>query len=109
MANFSKKKVMGLARGFRGRAKNCWTLALRRVHRKLQLQYKVRRELRRKYSREWNRNISGGIRNYGVNYSRFMCGLRRSNVMLDRKVLADMAEWEPWSFEAVVKEIDRQV
>lgn len=107
MANFAKKKVFKLAKGFRGRAKNCWTLALRRVHRKLQLQYKVRRILRRQYKREWNATISGGIRNYGLNYSRFICGLRRSNLELDRKILADLARYEPYSFQAVVEEVSR--
>ena len=58
--------------------------------------------------RTWIHSINAAAREHGVNYSRFVCGLTRSNVQLDRKILADLAINEPFSFKAVVQEVDKQ-
>ena len=108
MANFSRAKVLKLAKGFRGRSKNCFGLALRRVHKALQYKYISRRLKKRNIRREWIVQISAAAREHGFNYSQFVMCLNRSNVNIDRKILADLAINEPYSFKTVVDEVKRQ-
>ena len=105
MGNFSRKKVFRLAKGFKGRSKNCYGLAIRRVHRKLQYQYRDRKVKKRLVRREWIGQINAAVREYGVNYSRFTEGLTQSNIELDRKILSDLAVNEPFSFKSVFDEV----
>ena len=108
MANFSRRKVFRLAKGFTGRSNNCFGLALRRVHKSLRYSYRDRKVKKRIVRRAWIHSINGAVREHGVNYSRFICGLTRSNIQIDRKILADLAVNEPYSFKAVVDEVDKQ-
>lgn len=109
MGNFSRKKVLRLAKGFTGRSNNNYGLALRKVHRALQYAYRDRKVKKRLTRRQWIMNINAAVREHGVNYSRFQYGLTRSNIILDRKILADLAYNEPLSFKAVVDEVAKQV
>ena len=109
MANFARKKVFRLARGFTGRSNNCFGLALRRVHKKLQYVYRDRKVKKRRVRKQWIHVMNTAAREHGFPYSKFMFGLTQSNIELDRKILADLAINEPLSFRAVVDEVDKQI
>jgi len=109
MAIWSRKKVFGLARGYYGRSKNCFSIALRRVFKALQYEYRDRRVRRRNIRKEWIQSINAAARDQDINYSSLVYCLNRSNVTLDRKILSEMARNEPYSFKAVLDEIKSQV
>ena len=109
MANFSRRKVFRLAKGFTGRSNNCFGLALRRVHKSLQYAYRDRKVKKRRTRRAWIHTINAAVREHGISYSRFQFGLTRSNIQLDRKILSDLAVNEPFSFKAVIEEVHKQV
>jgi large subunit ribosomal protein L20 len=108
MAGFAKKKYFKLAKGFYGRAKNCLKVAIPKVEKSLLYAYIGRKQRPRKFRREWIGTISAAVRDHGVMYSRFMNALTYSNIGLNRKVLADLAENEPYSFKAIVDELKVQ-
>ncbi len=98
-----------MAKGFRGRSKNCFGIALRKVHRAMQYAYRDRRIRRRNYRREWIQTINAATREHGIPYSRFANALvKHSNIELDRKILANFALNEPYSFKCVVDEVRLQ-
>lgn len=106
MANWSRKKVMKLAKGFTGRSKNCFGLALRKTHRAAQYAYRDRRVKRRTVRREWITSINAAVREHGVTYSKFAHALvKLSNIEVDRKILQNLATQEPYSFKAVLDEV----
>lgn len=109
MANWNRSKVRRLAKGFTGRSKNCYGLALRRVHKAMRYAYKDRRVRPRQVRREWIHTINQAAREHGIRYSLFANALNKnSNVQLDRKILADLAINEPFSFKAVLDEVSVQ-
>eukprot|EP00949_MAST-11_sp_MAST-11-sp1_P001878 g1878.t1 len=96
------KKVLKLAKGYRGRAKNCYRLAINRVEKGLQYKYRDRRNKKREERKLWIQQINAGVREHDMSYSKFQHGLGVAGIDLNRKVLADMAANEPYSFKAVV-------
>lgn len=108
MAGFAKKKYFKLAKGFFGRSKNCIRITIPRVEKSLQKAYIGRKLRPRNLRKNWIQIINAATRDLNINYSRFICGLNRSNINLDRKILADLAQYEPFSFKAVVDEIKIQ-
>lgn len=108
MAGFAKKKYFKLAKGFYGRARHCIKIAIAKVHKSLQYAYIGRKLRPRRFRREWIGTISNACRDHGVMYSRFMNALTYSNIGLNRKILADLAENEPYTFKAVVDELKIQ-
>ena len=81
MANWSRKKVLQLAKGFKGRSKNCFGLALRKVHRAAQYAYRDRRNKKRTVRREWIQTINAAVREHGITYSSFAHSLGKcSNI-----------------------------
>lgn len=96
------KKVLKLAKGYRGKSKNCFRVAVRRVQKGLQYAYRDRRQKKRDVRRLWIQQLNAGARQYDVSYSEFISGLKASNIELNRKVLADMAANEPYSFKSIV-------
>ncbi|MFQ5785619.1 MAG: 50S ribosomal protein L20 [Alphaproteobacteria bacterium] len=97
------KKILKLAKGYRGRSKNCYRIALRRVEKALQYAYRDRRNRKRNFRSLWIQRINAGAREHGLTYAQFMHGLTRAGVGVDRKVLADLAAREPDSFKALVE------
>jgi len=88
MAGFSKQKYFKLAKGFIGRSKNCLRVTIPRVEKSLQKAY-VGRKLRPRILRtNWIQNINSAARDLDINYSQMICGLNRSNIILDRKILS---------------------
>ncbi len=102
-AHARHKKVLALAKGYRGRSKNCYRIALQRVEKALSYAYRDRRNRKRTFRALWIQRINAGAREHGLTYGKLMHGLSRAGVTLDRKVLADLAAREPDAFKAVVE------
>ena len=98
-----RNKVLKLAKGFRGRRKNCYKRANQAVERALDYSTRDRRRRRREFRTLWINRINAAARMNGTTYSRLVAGLRKAGVMLDRKVLADLALFVPADFATVVK------
>lgn len=98
----NKKEIFKLAKGFRGRAKNCIRIARERVEKALQYSYRDRRNKKRDMRSLWIQRINAGTRQHGVNYGNFMHGLMKENIQLNRKVLSELSMHEPYSFKALV-------
>ena len=99
------KKVIRQARGYRGRSKNVFRVAIERVEKGLQYAYRDRRTRKRSFRRLWIQRINAGAREHGLTYSQFMNGLGKAGIELDRKVLADLAVREPDAFKALVEQV----
>lgn len=99
------KKVLKLAKGFRGRSKNCFRIAVEKVEKALAYAYRDRRNRKRDFRALWIQRINAGVRQHGLVYSQFINGLNLANIDLDRKVLADLAVREPEAFKAVVNQV----
>lgn len=96
------KKIIKLAKGYRGRSKNCFRIALERVEKALQYAYRDRRNKKREFRALWIQRINAAVREHGMKYSTFINGLNKAGVELDRKVMADMAMNAPKAFKDLV-------
>ncbi len=96
------KKVIKQARGYRGRSKNVFRVAVERVEKGLQYAYRDRRVRKRNFRALWIQRINAGAREHGLNYSQFMSGMKKAGIELDRKVLSDLAVREPTAFKSLV-------
>ena len=96
------KKILKLAKGYRGRSKSCYRIAVERVERALQYAYRDRRTKKRDFRALWIQRINAATREHGMTYSRFINGLLKAGIDIDRKVLADLAVREPVAFKAIV-------
>ena len=103
------KKVLALAKGFRGRRKNVFRIAKQAVMKAGQYAYRDRRARKRVFRRLWIVRINAASREMGVSYSKFMAGLRKAQIGIDRKVLADMAVNDPAAFGAIVEKVKAQL
>ncbi len=92
-----------MAKGYWGRRKNVYTVAKNAVEKALTYQYRDRRARKRQFRRLWIARINAAARVNGMSYSRLMGGLRKADVQLNRKVLADLAMHDPTAFAAVVQ------
>ena len=99
------KKVLALAKGYRGRRKNVFRIGKQAVMRAGQYAYRDRRTKKRVFRQLWIARINAATRGLGVTYSKFMAGLKKANVDLDRKVLADMAVHDPQAFAQLVEAV----
>ena len=97
-----RKKVFKQAKGFYGRRKNTITNANAAVDRSLQHNYIGRKEKKRNFRALWIQRINAAVREHGLTYSRFISGLLKAGIAIDRKVLADLAVREPDAFKALV-------
>lgn len=97
------KKILKLAKGFRGRSNSCFRVAIEKVEKALRYAYRDRRAKKRNFRALWIQRINAGARQYGVPYSRLMDGLKKAGIALDRKVLADIAAREPEAFKSLVE------
>ncbi|TNE25121.1 MAG: 50S ribosomal protein L20 [Alphaproteobacteria bacterium] len=103
-AHARHRKVIKMAKGYRGRSKNCFRIAVERVEKALQYAYRDRRVRKRNFRALWIQRINAAARLHGLTYSRFMNGLKRAEIELDRKVLADIAVQDPKGFAALAKQ-----
>ena len=98
-----RNRVLKLAKGFRGRRKNCYRRANQAVERALNYSTRDRRQKRRDFRALWITRINAAARLNGTTYSRLTAALKKAGVALDRKILADLALALPGDFAAVVK------
>lgn len=96
------KKILKMAKGYRGRSKNCFRIAIEKVEKALQYAYRDRKVKKREFRALWIQRINAAVRKEGLVYSRFMDGLKKAGIQLDRKILADLAVREPESFKEIV-------
>ena len=99
-----KETIMALAKGMRGRAKNCFSIAIRRVEKGLQHAYRGRKIKKRVARKEWIGQVGAGCREHGLSYSRLIHGMNLSSIGVNRKMMALLAQQEPYSFRAIVEE-----
>jgi large subunit ribosomal protein L20 len=102
------KKILALAKGYRGRRKNVYRVAKQAVMKAGQYAYRDRRTRKRVFRALWIARINAGARSHGVTYSRFIAGLKTLSIELDRKVLSDMAINDPAAFGAIVAKVKAQ-
>ncbi len=98
------KKILDLASGYRGRASDCYRIAIEKVEKGLRYAYRDRKAKKREFRSLWIRRINAGARENGLTYSELMNGIKRSGIELDRKVLADIAARDPAAFTAIVEQ-----
>jgi large subunit ribosomal protein L20 len=98
-----RNRVLKLAKGFRGRRKNCYKSANQAVERALNYSTRDRRRRRREFRALWIVRINAAARQNGTSYSKLVAGLKKAEVALDRKILAELALALPGDFAAVVK------
>jgi large subunit ribosomal protein L20 len=96
------KKIIKQAKGYQGRGRNVYRVAIERVEKALQYAYRDRRVRKRTFRALWIQRINAGAREHGLTYSQLMNGLKKAGVELDRKVLSDLAVREPAAFKSLV-------
>ena len=99
-----RQKIFQLAKGITGRAKNCYKLAVRAVEKGLQYAYRSRKIRKRLARTEWIQQVAAGSREHGLAYSSLIHGMGLARIGVDRKMLAVLAQTEPYSFRAIVEE-----
>ena len=104
-ARAKRKRVMKLAKGYFGRRKNVWTVAKNAVEKGLTYAYRDRKAKKRDFRKLWIQRINAGARMHGMSYSQLMGSLKKNNIELNRKVLADLAMNHPEAFGAIVKKL----
>jgi large subunit ribosomal protein L20 len=100
-----RKRILKLAKGFFGRKKNVWTVAKNAIEKGLVYAYRDRKQKKREFRGIWIARINAGARIYGLSYSELMGKLKKADVDLNRKVLADLAMNHPTAFEAIVNKV----
>ena len=101
------KKVLVLAKGFRGRRGNVYRVAKQAVMKAGQYAYRDRRNKKRVFRRLWIARINAAARSHGVTYSQFIAGLNKAQISLDRKVLADIAYHDEAAFAGIVATVKK--
>ncbi|MGB0790352.1 MAG: 50S ribosomal protein L20 [Flavobacteriaceae bacterium] len=100
-----RKKILKQAKGYFGRRKNVWTVAKNAVEKALLYAYRDRRNKKRNFRALWITRINAGARLHGMSYSQFMGALKKNQIELNRKVLADLAMNQPEAFKALVDKV----
>jgi large subunit ribosomal protein L20 len=103
-ARASHKKVLDAAKGYRGRRKNVFRVANEAVMKAGQYAYRDRRQKKRQFRQLWITRINAAARELGITYSQFMNGLKKAAIVIDRKVLADMAVFDQAAFAKVAEQ-----
>jgi large subunit ribosomal protein L20 len=101
-AHAKHKKVLKAAKGYYGRRKNTIRVAKQAVEKAQQYAYRDRKRRKRTFRALWIQRLNAAVRPFGLNYSRFIDGLAKAGIVVDRKVLSDLAISEPAAFEAIV-------
>ena len=99
------KKVLALAKGYRGRRKNVFRIAKQAVMKAGQYAYHDRRTRKRVFRALWIARINAASRGLGITYSKFMAGMKKAAIDIDRKMLAELAVNDPAAFGAIVAKV----
>ena len=100
-AHARKKKILEAAKGYYGRKKSCFRVAVETVEKGMQYAYRDRRTKKRNFRALWIQRINAAVREHGLTYAQFTHGLKLANIELDRKVLADIAVRDADGFKAI--------
>ena len=109
ISNARHKKVLKAVKGQFGRRKNTIRIARQAMEKALQYAYRDRRNKKREFRSLWIQRINAGVRSEGLTYSKFINGLNKSKIKLDRKVLADLAYNNPEAFKSLVKKVQLSI
>jgi large subunit ribosomal protein L20 len=104
-ARHKRKRIMKMAKGYFGRRKNVWTVAKNAVEKGLIYAYRDRKVKKRDFRSLWIQRINAAARINGLSYSQLMGGLKKANINLNRKVLADLALNHPEAFTGIVEKV----
>jgi len=102
-AHAKHKKMLDMAKGYRGRNSTVFRVAKEKVEKGLQYAYRDRKAKKTTFRMLWIARINAGVRAEGLTYSRFMNGLKQANIQLDRKVLADIALNDAEAFKGLIE------
>ena len=102
-ARKKRRKVLEEAKGYFGLKKSNYTYAKEQVERSLAYAYRDRKVRKREFRRLWIMRINAGARANGLSYNQFIAGLKKAEIELDRKVLADLAVEDPQAFGAIAE------
>ena len=102
-ARAKHKKVFEFTKGHRGRRKNVYRVATQSMDKALQYAYRDRRNKKRDFKALWIQRINAGVRAEGLTYSKFINGLSKCGVTIDRKILAEIAYDSPEAFKTIVQ------
>tara|TARA_B100000945_G_scaffold264736_1_gene223898 strand:- start:223 stop:579 length:357 start_codon:yes stop_codon:yes gene_type:complete len=105
ISNARHKKVLKAVKGQFGRRKNTIRIARQAMEKAMQYAYRDRRAKKREFRSLWIQRINAGVRSEGLTYSKFINGLNKSKIKMDRKVLAEIAYNEPEVFKSIVKKV----
>jgi large subunit ribosomal protein L20 len=108
-AHAKHKKVLKAAKGYYGRRKNTIRIAKQAVEKALQYGYRDRKRKKRTFRALWIQRINAAVRGHGMTYGRFIDGLNKSGIEIDRKVLADIAVKDEAGFKALVEKASAAV
>ena len=101
----TRRNVLKMAKGFRGPRRSKEKLAYEQIVHSLNTAFAHRRDKKGDFRRLWNVKINAGLRNYGTTYSKFIGILKKKNIEVDRKIMADLAQYDPAVFERFVKQV----
>ncbi|MGE3769334.1 MAG: 50S ribosomal protein L20 [Bdellovibrionales bacterium] len=104
VAHKRHKKILKLAKGFRGRSSTCFRVAIQKVEKALRYAYRDRRARKRDFRSLWIQRINAAVREHGMKYSTFMQGCKLAGITLNRKMLSEIAINDPTSFKTVVSQ-----
>ena len=96
------KEMVKLGKGFRGRSSTNFRIAIQKVEKALRYAYRDRKARKGEFRALWIQRINAGVREHGMTYARFINGLKRAGIELDRKQLSELAATEPAAFKSLV-------
>ena len=100
-----RKRILKLAKGYFGRRKNVYTVAKNAVEKGLCYAYRDRKNKKREFRKLWIQRIGAAVKEHNISYSVFMNRIRRANIDLNRKVLADLAMNNRQAFDVIVRQV----
>ncbi|CDN11267.1 MAG: 50S ribosomal protein L20 [Richelia sp.] len=103
VARKRRKKILKLAKGFRGSHSTLFRTANQQVMKALRNAYRDRKKRKRDFRRLWITRINAAVRQHGMSYSKFMGGLKKADIQLNRKMLAQMAVLDPSAFSKIAE------
>ena len=103
------KKVLKSVKGQYGRRKNTIRIARQAMEKAMQYAYRDRRNKKRDFKSLWIQRINAGVRSEGLTYSKFINGLNKSGIKIDRKILAEIAYDNPEAFKTIVKKVQASI
>lgn len=103
------KKILKMAKGYRGRAKNCIRVAIEKVEKALRYAYRDRRNKKRDFRGLWIQRINAAVREHDMIYSQFIRGLKLAEIDLNRKMLSEIAIHQPEVFAGIVNKAREQL